>query len=80
MQCEYIDDCVFFNDHMDGVSATISLFKRMYCNGNCLNCARHMVAKRMGCNKIPPTLYPDNRREAFRMISDLSGTTDKPHS
>lgn len=69
MQCEFTNDCVFFNDGMERMPSTTPLFKRMYCKGNRLNCARYMVAKRMGSGNIPSTLYPNNRQEAFKMLS-----------
>jgi len=69
MECEFHNSCPFFNDRMDQMPSTAGVYKKIYCHGNNDNCARYMIAKSLGRNKIPPTVYPNNRDMARKMIS-----------
>ena len=69
MKCEYADNCSFFNDRMDYMPSTAGVYKKMYCMGVCHNCARHIVAKALGPERIPLTLYPNNRDSALALLS-----------
>lgn len=69
MGCEFKDKCKFFLGQMDNMPATTNVFKKMYCDGLCDNCARHMVGRRMGNENIPAGLLPNQRKDAISMLS-----------
>lgn len=69
MNCEFMDNCIFFNDRMGNSPGVGVVFKKMYCRGNNRNCARYMIAKRLGASSIPALLYPNNRAAALDMIT-----------
>ena len=75
MKCEYSDNCIFFNDRMDFMPSTSTVYKKMYCMGISHNCARHMIASKLGIERIPSSLYPNNRDMALEVIS--GGLTHK---
>lgn len=70
MECEFLNNCPFFNDLMEVMPSTSSVFKKIYCHGNNDNCARYMLAKSLGAERIPPSIMPNNRKIAVKMISD----------
>lgn len=69
MKCEFLELCIFFKDKMDDMPQNAEVYKKMYCIGNNLNCARYMVAKRLGKENIPSTLLPNNLKEAISLLS-----------
>jgi hypothetical protein len=69
MICEFLDNCPFFNDRMDNMPTVSGVYKKIYCHGNNENCARYMIAKRLGVESIPSTVYPNNRDAAAKVIS-----------
>ncbi len=42
-ECDYLQNCPFFNDKMANMPATADLFKNNYCKDNFSNCARYIV-------------------------------------
>lgn len=56
--CEMIEKCVFFNDKMADKPGTASMMKQRYCKGNNSECARYVVCKALGREKVPGDLYP----------------------
>jgi len=69
MECEFRNNCPFFNDLMENMPPVSGVFKKIYCHGNNDNCARYMIAKRLGTENIPSAVLPNNRDIAVRMIS-----------
>ena len=66
--CECLPGCVFFNDKMAKMPSTTDLFKKRYCKGDNINCARYMVFKALGKEKVPPYLYPNMVERAKGVI------------
>jgi hypothetical protein len=67
--CELIEKCLFFNDKMGNRQSMAEMYKKRYCKGDHSDCARHMVVKAMGREKVPPNLFPNQADEAKRIIS-----------
>jgi hypothetical protein len=66
--CERIQSCPFFNEFMLDMPATTEYLKTVYCRGDYARCARYMVAKALGAEKVPLTLFPDESDKAVRLI------------
>ena len=56
--CEFLKECLFFNNKMPIDSALGALFKKNYCQGDSTSCARYKVGKKLGREKVPADLYP----------------------
>lgn len=46
----------------------VKLIENHYCNGNETKCARYIVGKQLGRDKIPPTLKPNDTQKAKKLI------------
>ena len=68
--CEFLATCPFFNDMMPDRPATAEVFKKQYCKGNSDTCARHIVLKAVGQEKVPSDLYPNQSERIEEIISD----------
>ncbi len=66
--CECLAGCAFFNDRMTDMPATANLYKKQFCQGNNEGCARHMVFRTLGKEKVPSDLYPNDADRARQII------------
>ena len=66
--CELLKRCTFFNDEMETEHDFADEFKKQYCRGDKSQCARYMVYKALGREKVPSYLYPDEKDGAGRII------------
>jgi len=67
--CELLAGCLFFNDKMSMEEGIGALYKKNYCQGDNSKCARYMVAKSLGREKVPNDLYPNMHQEAEELIA-----------
>ncbi|MCX7970653.1 MAG: hypothetical protein N3A57_03715 [Negativicutes bacterium] len=72
MSCEKLAGCPFFNDQLADSPAMTAMLKKKYCqsDGNFRNCARYLVAGKLGSAAVPRDLYP-NMCERAREILGL---------
>jgi len=66
--CESLKGCIFFNDKMPIDKGVGLLFKKNYCQGDNSKCARYMVAKKLGKEKVPQNLYPNMVEKAKELL------------
>jgi len=66
---ERVQTCPFFNDKMKNMPASAELMKDKYCRGDFASCARYMVLKALGKEKVPSDLFPNEAERARRIIS-----------
>lgn len=66
--CELSTKCLFFNDKMANMPSTASMMKRKYCQGNFEQCARYIVCKALGRDKVPADLTPSQVDKAKQII------------
>ena len=67
--CKLLEGCLFFNDKMPAESGLGAIYKKKYCQGDNSNCARYMVASKLGREKVPTNLYPNMVDKANALIS-----------
>ena len=67
--CGLIEKCLFFNDKMGNKPSLAEMYKKKYCKEDNSLCARHMIVKAMGREKVPPNLFPNQVDEAKKLIS-----------
>jgi len=65
--CELIAACPFFNDKMADMPSMAALLKKQYCNGQPSNCARYQVRQKLGKEKVPADLFP-NQNDRVRQL------------
>ncbi len=70
--CELLKGCLFFNDKMPPAVGLGAIYKRTYCLGDSGKCARYLVAKRLGREKVPLNLYPNMLDRARDLIAAAS--------
>ena len=66
--CELLKGCLFFNDKMPLEVGMGKIFKEKYCQGDNSICARYMVAKSVGREKVPQNLYPNMKDKANEIM------------
>ncbi|HEY6838694.1 MAG TPA: hypothetical protein VI389_08130 [Geobacteraceae bacterium] len=65
--CEFLKGCIFFNDKMANMPSTAEIFKIRYCRGDNAECARYVVCKVKGRDRVPQDLFP-NQIDVARQI------------
>ena len=65
--CELLKTCSFFVLEVKS-AALAEQFKKKFCCENKESCARYMIAKAAGLDKIPPALYPNEFDKALDII------------
>ena len=68
MSCENLAKCIFFNDKMANKPATANIMKNNYCEGDFKSCARYIVCKQLGREKVPGDLFPNQSDRAKILI------------
>jgi hypothetical protein len=68
-ECSLLKGCLFFNDKMPDTSGLGSMFKGRYCLGDNSKCARHMIVKSLGREKVPTNLYPNMLDQAQAIMA-----------
>jgi hypothetical protein len=66
--CEVIAACPFFNDKMNASPSIATMYKRRFCQGDSSNCARLILRKALGKEKVPADLYPNETERAHQLI------------
>lgn len=69
-ECECLAQCPFFNDKMKERPAMAQLYKTKFClGGENAKCARYMVRKAVGREKVPFDMFPNQAERAAQIIS-----------
>lgn len=66
--CENLQNCPFYQGKMSMESGLGSMYKKRYCEGDKLLCARYTVASRLGKEYMPPNLYPNMMDKAREIL------------
>lgn len=67
--CECLPTCPFFNDQMTEMPSMAQIIKDRYCKGSNVNCARHMVFRVLGRERVPADLYPSQVERAEEILA-----------
>lgn len=70
MDCEKLPKCIFFNDQMAQMPAVAELLKKQFCRGTFTECARFRVAAKLGAEKVPRDLFPQDQDGAARLLAE----------
>ncbi|GAB6062971.1 hypothetical protein [Deferrisoma palaeochoriense] len=69
-KCECLPRCPFFNDKMANMPRMAETYKKRYCLGDNSQCARYMVFKAWGRERVPPDLFPNQRERARQLLGN----------
>lgn len=72
--CECIEGCHFFSDHMTDKQPIASLVQNRLCRNEWSDCARHRVFTELGREAVPRDLYPIDMERAVKIISSANAT------
>ncbi|MBN2755314.1 MAG: hypothetical protein JXR81_10715 [Candidatus Goldbacteria bacterium] len=67
--CECLEKCPFFNDKMVNLPATAEIYKKKFCRGDFEGCARYIIFKKLGKEKVPADLLPNQADRAQVIIA-----------
>lgn len=66
--CELLEKCIFFNNHMANMPSTSEVFKKVYCQQDFSKCARHMIVEALGKGTVPSDVFPNQTDRAIEII------------
>ncbi len=70
VKCEYTEICAFFNEGMPDRPAIANMMKKKYCARNPSACARYMILKTVGKDRVPVDLVPNDGDMAQSIIAE----------
>lgn len=68
--CEKLAKCPFYQGKMSMESGLGAIYKKKYCEGDKLNCARYMIATQLGPEFVTNHIYPNMQDMAKKMIAE----------
>lgn len=69
-ECERMDRCRYFIEHLKDLEAIQEMWKRKFCQGDKNQCARYMVLKALGPDQVPDYLVPTQVDIAKEIIGE----------
>jgi hypothetical protein len=75
--CECLVGCPFFNGRMAHKPATSEMYKKVYCRGSDIQCARYIVFSALGRDAVPIDLFPNQVDRAYDVINASSAKSDQ---
>lgn len=67
LDCPRVSICRFYPQHAESSPVLAEEFRSRYCCGNYLACARYSVARALGNDRVPDSLFPNHFAEARRL-------------
>ncbi|HIJ78551.1 MAG: hypothetical protein OEY01_05435 [Desulfobulbaceae bacterium] len=67
-ECERMDRCRYFLEHLKELEAVQEMWKRKFCKGDKNQCARYMVLKELGVDQVPDYLVPTQVDKAKEIL------------
>ncbi len=68
--CEKLEKCPFYQGKMSMESGLGAMYKKKYCEGDKMQCARYMIATTLGPEHVTNHIYPNMRELAEKMIAE----------
>lgn len=66
--CAKLAKCIFFNNKMAAMPAMAEMYRQHYCRDHFDECARFTVASKLGSERVPENLFPNDMRRAQQLI------------
>lgn len=72
--CDKYNECTYINsDLAKDMGVFLDALKVKYCHGDYKKCARYILGKKIGYDKVPQTLLPAELEEAIEIANKLLG-------
>ena len=68
--CEKLQKCPFYQGKMDMDSGIGAMYKKKYCEGDKMQCARYIVATQLGAEYVNNSLYPNMNDKAEKILDE----------
>ncbi len=68
-KCELLETCKFYNDKMEEYPSGVVSMRKRYCYKDNSKCARYIVYKELGREKVPKDLFPNDSKRAELIVS-----------
>ncbi|MFX1340778.1 MAG: hypothetical protein ACFFDK_19365 [Promethearchaeota archaeon] len=68
-ECKLIKNCPFFHNKMENMPSIAELYKKKYCQGDNVNCARFKVFNALGRSEVPIDLFPNQIERVSKIIN-----------
>ncbi len=68
-ECPCLAGCPFFNDRMADMPVMANSMKRRFCEGEFTTCARFMIFSKLGKEKVPADLFPNDVEKAGQILA-----------
>ncbi len=68
-KCELLETCKFYNDKAEEYPAGVVSMRKRYCQKDNSCCARYLVFKLLGREKVPIDLFPNDSKRAELIVS-----------
>ena len=69
-QCPNLERCSFFQEHQDTMPDLVKKLKSKYCLSDNSQCARLLVSRQLGREKVPVLLMPHQLDWAKQLLYD----------
>jgi hypothetical protein len=66
--CKRLNECPFFNNTLPGMPADADFYRDNYCSENYFICARMEVSDKLGPEKVPDDMIPNQLYRALRIV------------
>ena len=73
MECKFLSKCPFFNGKMATKLSLLNMYKKSYCLGNNSECARYIIATKLGKEYVSNDLYPNTGMGVVPSICAVRG-------
>jgi len=60
MTCEFISSCIFYDHNRREKPVTMTIYRTIYCDLDFERCARNIVARELGHDRVPIDLNPNH--------------------
>ncbi len=67
-QCPGVSTCPFYMDRMAAMPTMAGMMKRHFCLDDYSHCARLMVKEKLGKERVPADLYPNQSVRAKQLL------------
>jgi len=71
--CSLLGGCQFFDEEMCYMPGLAELYKSIYCMTDNSDCARFIVAEKLGIENVPKNLYPNMVSRANEIVAEGIG-------
>ncbi len=66
--CKCTKTCPFFKGELENMPSISEMLKNRYCKGDFSKCARYIIMKEIGRERVPTDCFPNQLNRAFVIV------------